>query len=323
MELRLLRYFTAVSESGSLHAASQIVHVAQPSLSRQIRGLETQLGFRLFDRTPRGLTLTPAGRAFLPVAQDLLIRSDRAGSAAQSIARGTVTDLTVVAASTTVADVVAPFVAAAGPEGIIGNAVEALPEHVYSHLVHGQADFAIGTLAPPEEYEWIVLGRAYVWAMVPDSHPLARRAEVSLTELVAEPLIVMDRTHRARQIFDGAVADAGLSYTMSAETSVTALARGLAAAGRGVAILSDDPIFGLHTVPISMAGEELAITLYGVWDRSHYAAASIEHALEELSRFNQQSYPAINEQLDSAQLDSAQLDVTQLRSTHRGLAPAR
>lgn len=306
MELRLLRYFTAVSESGSLHAASQIVHVAQPSLSRQIRSLETQLGFALFERTPRGLTLTPAGRAFLPVAKDLLIRSDRAGSAAQAIARGTVTDLTVVAASTTVADVVAPFVAAAGPGGIIGNAIEALPEQVYSHLASGQADFAIGTLAPPEEHEWIVLGRAYVWAMVPDGHPFARRSEVSITELVSEPLIVMDRTHRARQIFDGAVSKAGLSYTMSAETSVTALARGLAAAGRGVAILSDDPIFGLRTVPISMDAEDLAITLYGVWDRSHYAASAIEHALEELSRFNQQSYPAIN---------------TQLPDERRGLAP--
>ncbi|MBN9613718.1 MAG: LysR family transcriptional regulator, partial [Actinobacteria bacterium] len=255
MELRLLRYFTAVSESGSLHAASQIVHVAQPSLSRQIRSLETQLGFQLFDRTPRGLTLTPAGRSFLPVAKDLLIRADRAGSAAQSIARGTVTDLTAVAASTTVADVVAPFVASAGPEGVIGNAIEALPEHVYTHLMHGQADFAIGTLAPPDEYEWTILGRAYVWAMMPPSHPLADRSSISITELVEEPVIVMDRTHRARQIFDDAVAEAGLSYIMAAETSVTALARGLAAAERGVAILSDDPIFGLRTVPILLEGE--------------------------------------------------------------------
>ncbi len=294
MELRLLRYFTAVSASGSLHAAAQRLHVAQPSLSRQIRGLEAQLGFRLFDRSPRGLTLTQAGLAFLPVAQDLLIRADRAGSAAQSIARGAVTDLTAVAASTTIADVVAPFVAASGPGGIIGNAVEALPEHVYSHLERGKADFAIGTLAPPKEYEWMVLGRAYVWAMVPPAHPLAGRQSVPLAEVVTEPLIVMDHTHRARQIFDVAVAEAGLSYTVGAETSVTALARALAAAGRGVAILSDDPIFGLRTVPIEMTDHDLDITLYGVWDPAHYAADAIGHALAELSRFNQQHYPEIN-----------------------------
>lgn len=294
MELRLLRYFVAVSTHGSLHAASAAVHVAQPSLSRQIRTLETQLGFALFDRTPRGLALTAAGRAFLPVAEDLLVRADRADAAARTIARGAVTDLTVVAASTTVADVVAPFVAAAGPTGAIGNAIEALPEDVYGRLLRGEADFAIGTLAPPEEDEWMILGRAYVWAMVPTSHPLATRSSVSIADLVAEPLIVMDRTHRARQILDGAVARAGLSYTMAEETSVTALARGLAAAGRGVAILSDDPIFGLTTVPITVDEETLAITLYGVWDRSHYAARAIQRVLGDLSRFNSASYPAIN-----------------------------
>lgn len=294
MELRLLRYFAAVAEHGTLHAAAAAVHVAQPSLSRQIRALEAQFGFRLFDRTPRGLDLTAAGRSFLPVAQDLLIRAERAESAARSIARGAVTDLTVVAASTTVADVVAPFVAAAGAAGVIGNAIEELPEFVYSRVARGDADFAIGTLAPPDEYQWLILGRAYVWAMVPDGHPLASRSSVSIDELISEPLIVMDRTHRARQIFDGAVADAGLSYTVSEETSVTALARGLAAAGRGVAILSDDPIFGLTTVPISAGDGVLAITLYGVWDRSHYATGAIGRVLRELSEFNARSYPAIN-----------------------------
>lgn len=294
MELRLLRYFVAVSTHGSLHAASAAVHVAQPSLSRQIRTLETQLGFALFDRTPRGLALTAAGRAFLPVAEDLLVRADRADAAAHTIARGAVTDLTVVAASTTVADVVAPFVAAAGSDGAIGNAIEALPEHVYGRLMRGDADFAIGTLAPPDEYEWMILGRAYVWAMVPTDHPLATQSSVPIADLVTEPLIVMDRTHRARQILDGAVARAGLSYTMAEETSVTALARGLAAAGRGVAILSDDPIFGLRTVPITVDAETLAITLYGVWDRSHYAARAIQRVLGALSRFNSASYPAIN-----------------------------
>ncbi|HEY9365438.1 MAG TPA: LysR family transcriptional regulator, partial [Agromyces sp.] len=72
MDLRLLHYFLAVCETGTLHGAAAVVHVAQPSLSRQIRRLEQELGFALFDRTTRGLSLTAAGRAFLPVAEDLL-----------------------------------------------------------------------------------------------------------------------------------------------------------------------------------------------------------------------------------------------------------
>ncbi|QTV79944.1 LysR family transcriptional regulator [Microbacterium sp. NIBRBAC000506063] len=108
MELRLLHYFAAVCEHGSLHGAAAAVHVAQPSLSRQIRRLETELGFALFERTPRGLVLTAAGRNFLPVAQDLLLRASQAQTTASMIAKGTVSDLTVVSATTTVADIIAP-----------------------------------------------------------------------------------------------------------------------------------------------------------------------------------------------------------------------
>lgn len=295
MELRTLRYFVAACEAGSFHAAAARVRVAQPSLSRQVRGLESELGFALFERTQRGIALTSAGRAYLPVARDLLFRADRAAAAAKAISTGRTAGLTVIAASTTITDVVAPFVARADASRVIANALEASPESVYAALDTGDADFAIGTLAPPDGYEWMVLGRAYVWAMVPAGHPLVRSgAGVALAELLEYPLIVMDPAHRARQIFDGIVAKAGLSYSVRHQTSVPALAQGLAASGRGVAILSDDPIFGLRTAPISFDGSDLLITLYGVWEREHYASSVIAQCLEDLSRFNQEIYPAIN-----------------------------
>ena len=66
MELRHLRYFVAVAEAGSLTvAAEQTLHTSQPSLSRQIRDLEDEVGARLLTRRARGIELTPAGRAFL------------------------------------------------------------------------------------------------------------------------------------------------------------------------------------------------------------------------------------------------------------------
>lgn len=294
MELRTLRYFIAVHEAGSVHSAAAEVHVAQPSLSRQIRALERELGFALFQRTPRGVTLTSAGKAYLPVARDLILRAERAEAAARAIRSGGVTALTVVAASTTITDVVSPFVASADTAGVIANAIEAHPEGVYAILERGDADFAIGTLAPPDNYESFVLGRAYVWAMLPPTHELAGLEHVDLAELTKYPLIVMDRAHRARQLFDDMVADAGLSYTARQQTSVAALAQGLAASGRGIAILSDDPLFGLTTVPITHGSTDLSITLYGVWERGHYAAEKIMECLHSLSQFNQQVYPAIN-----------------------------
>ncbi|KQQ66254.1 MAG: LysR family transcriptional regulator [Microbacterium sp.] len=291
MDLRLLHYFLAVCSTGTLHAASAVVHVAQPSLSRQIRRLEQDLGFTLFDRSARGLSLTAAGRMFLPVAEDLLTRATQAQSTARSIARGTVSDLVVVAAPTTMADIISPFIVRSGASGIIGNAIEAMPENVYSVIERGDADFAVGTRIPPAELSSMVLGHAYLWAQMPASHPLASRPSVPIAELLQESLIVMSPAHGVRQMLDSAAARAGLAFTASVETSSPVLAQALAAAGRGVCVLSDDPQHDLVAVPISAPGGELIITLFGVWDELHYASAHIATCLKELSSFNSELYP--------------------------------
>ena len=291
MDLRLLRYFLAVCETGTLHGAAAVVRVAQPSLSRQIRRLEQDLGFELFERSARGLSLTAAGRRFHPVAEDLLARASQATSTARSIARGTVADLTVVAAPTTVTDVISPFIVRAGADGVIGNVIEAMPEHVYAAIERGDADVAVGTRIPPAELQSMVLGHAYLWAQMPKDHPLAARQSIPIAELTREPLIVMSRALGVRQMLDSAAARAGLSFTAAVETTSPSLAQALAAAGRGICVLSDDPHYDLAAVPISAPGGDLIITLFGVWDRMHYASARIASCLEELSAFNAELYP--------------------------------
>ena len=72
MELRHLRYFVAVAEAGSLTVAAGKLHTSQPSLSRQIRDLEEEVGAQLLKRSARGIELTPAGRAFLDHARLVL-----------------------------------------------------------------------------------------------------------------------------------------------------------------------------------------------------------------------------------------------------------
>jgi LysR family transcriptional regulator, hca operon transcriptional activator len=86
MELRHLRYFIAVAEEGSLSdAAAKRLHTAQPSLSRQIRDLEMEVGVKLLERRPRGVTLTPAGRVFLDHARMALLQVEAAGEAARRV----------------------------------------------------------------------------------------------------------------------------------------------------------------------------------------------------------------------------------------------
>src|SRR6201982_1282388 len=87
MELRHLRYFVAVAEAGSLTvAAEQRLHTSQPSLSRQIRDLESELGAQLLTRRARGIELTPAGRTFLDHARLVLSQVEAAGEAARQVA---------------------------------------------------------------------------------------------------------------------------------------------------------------------------------------------------------------------------------------------
>ena len=88
MELRHLRYFVAVAEEGSLtHAAERRLHTAQPSLSRQIRDLEIELGVKLLERGARGIELTAAGRTFLDHSRLVLLQVEAAGDAARRAAK--------------------------------------------------------------------------------------------------------------------------------------------------------------------------------------------------------------------------------------------
>jgi DNA-binding transcriptional LysR family regulator len=87
LDLRLVRYFTVVAEHRHFGRAAAALHVAQPSLSRQIRRLEQQLGARLLDRTTRGSRLTEAGEVFLPRAKALLRSAAQAAAATRAAAQ--------------------------------------------------------------------------------------------------------------------------------------------------------------------------------------------------------------------------------------------
>src|SRR4029077_2440688 len=88
MELRHLRYFVAVGEEQHYGRASRRLHVAQPALSRQIQDLEEEVGFKLFERLPRGVKLSAAGKLFLEDARRILHEVNEATARAGRVARG-------------------------------------------------------------------------------------------------------------------------------------------------------------------------------------------------------------------------------------------
>ncbi|MHB8275439.1 MAG: LysR family transcriptional regulator, partial [Dermatophilaceae bacterium] len=147
MELRHVRYFLAVVDAGSVTAASQLVHVTQPSLSRQLRLFEKDLGITLFSRSGGRLVVSAAGRQFVPVARDLARRAEAAAEAAATLAAGRLQHIRIAAPGTTFTDVLAPFLATLNQDDPLPAVWEERPQRIYAALSSG-ADLAIATERP-------------------------------------------------------------------------------------------------------------------------------------------------------------------------------
>lgn len=128
-------------------------------------------------------------------------------------------------------------------------------------------------------------------AYVPPDHPWAARRRVTVTELAGEPLLALPPAFTARQALDAALTAAGTTSGSLLETANGTVAQALAAAGRGVAVVSDDPRYDLVALPIELPGTGLlTIRLFSVWDSRHAAAPTLEAIARRLSTFTCERY---------------------------------
>ena len=286
MELRLLTYFLAIYETGSISAAARELRIGQPSLSRQIRKLERDLGITLFTQGSKA-SATASALAFVPIARDLLSRAEQAEATIKSMDHNEALGLTIAGPPTTVADVIAPFIAASGANGLLTNIREVLPNAVYRELVQYRADLVVGSSPPPSHLEYIIVGYSPILAQLPEEHELLKRSEISLAEIATYPIAIVDDNHNVRRIFDQAISEAGLALQIAFETQSSQASQALAATNRAVCISSDDPRFNLHPLFITVPGRKnpLSITLYCAWDPGHFAAEQIKATALELRAF--------------------------------------
>lgn len=284
MEIRHLRYFIAVVDHGSTTKAAEALFVAQPSLSRQIRRLEGQLGLRLFEHVGGRLRLTPAGRQFLPIARDLAARCDAAQDAATALGNGEVARISLAAPVTTIADVIAPFIAGMRGDTPMLTVEEVPPADAYSALWRG-ADLAISSVPPPPRLVGGEIARLPLLAYAPPGHPWEDEHGLRIEQLVTQPLLLLTSEHGTRQLFDQALQRAGVHCAAVFETAIPQIAQALAAAGHGVAVVSDDPRYGLRPLLIHTAEGPLRISLYAGWDASHYAAHTIAPLVDDLRAY--------------------------------------
>lgn len=288
VELKRIRYFLEVVRAGTVTAAAERLHIAQPAISRQLRYLETELGLVLFDRIGPRLRLTSAGRQFVGVAEDLVRRADRIESAARQMARGELSHVAVAAAQTTITEVLAPFVATLAPDDPFISVREVPADQIHS-TVRESAD--LGLAAGPADdptLTWRPLTDVPLRAYVAPGHRWATegRHAITITELVAEKLLLLTREHPARVILDRAVSQAGLTYERVAESGNALMCEALAASGFGVGVITDLPRFGGHPLLIDTgARATLRLSLHACWSPHHYAAGALAAVVDRLAEF--------------------------------------
>lgn len=292
MDPRLLRYFLAVVDTGSLSRAAGVVHVAEPSLSRQVRRLEAHLGMALFTRERGRLVLTPAGHRLVPIATDLVARLDHALATMRSLASPTSLALSVTAHATTIRDVVAPFVA----QSSMGMALDMSEAHTdlhYAAVAGGAADLAITAAPGAGRLASRLVARFPLFAQVPAGHRWSRRRHVELAELLGQPLVVLDGRSASRRLLDHAVGLQALTYDLAFEVGLSDAAQALAASGRGVAVLTDEPRYGLVALPIRDHGRVLCLPIVALWRTDHYAADRILVLADELAAWCGSMFPSV------------------------------
>lgn len=284
MELRTLQYFVQTVDAGTVTAAADRLHITQPGLSRQLRQLEQELGVELFHRTGGRLTPTRAGQALLPLAQEVLERADALRVAATYQAQGRLDRITIGAPLTTLRDVVAPFIATLDADDPTPEVFQADGQTAAEVLGHG-ADLAITSTPARAPYETKTLAVLPVWACVPSNHPWAARKRIQLAELADVPLILPPPAFTSRLSLEAALRRDGLSYGAAVEAADGTVAQALAAAGRGVAVVSDDPQFDLHPLPIRTSDGNLTVRLVSAWDSRHPARAALATIANRLTQF--------------------------------------
>lgn len=287
MELRHLRSFLAVAEDGTVTAAASRLHLAQPALSRQLRRLEKDVGVTLFTRNGPRLALTDAGRHMLGVAADIVTRADRATMAAQRMANGYLTRVAVAAASTTIDYVLAPFAATLCEEDPFVSAHSVAADAVHQAVLNDH-DIGLSAASPPvSPLAWRWLTSVPLRAYVAPDHAWAERRNIPLAELVGSPLLLPNPHDPTRAVFDEAVNQAELRYEVYQEVEWPALSQGLAAANRGIAVVTD--LERLGAIPLFIVNEHndpVLLPIHACWNPSHYAADALANFAGRLRQFS-------------------------------------
>ena len=244
MELRHLRYFSAVAQYLNYSEASRRLHVAQPAISQTILDLEEELGVKLLLRSKRRVQLTAAGNAFLREAGEILRRSDEARRLAQRAARGEVGSLGIGFFGTAAAPILPALVQSFRSKfpDVELCLYEINPDQQLAAFEEGRIDLGFSRPLPADrktEFEEDVVYTDCLAVALPDAHPLAKQKVVRLKNLAGDPFVQFHR-QGAPGLFDEVITccrRAGFSPRIVNEPNFMATVMTLVESGLGISLI--------------------------------------------------------------------------------------
>ncbi|AIY39307.1 Aromatic hydrocarbon utilization transcriptional regulator CatR (LysR family) [Collimonas arenae] len=254
MELRHLKYFSALASELNFSRAAERLHIAQPPLSRQIRQLEEIIGVELVDRASRPIALTKAGKFFYEQTVQVLSRIDEIQAATQRIGSGQQHWFSIGFVPSTLYGLLPELIKRFrqdNPSIEVGFS-ELITMEQTEALKSGRIDVGFGRLHidDPDIVCQTIIEEPLV-AVFPIGHPLSKKAKVTLTQLAAENFILYPAKPRpsyADQVLK-IFAEKGLRPAIVKEANEMQTAIGLVAAGVGVALVPAS-VQGLHRADV-------------------------------------------------------------------------
>jgi LysR family hydrogen peroxide-inducible transcriptional activator len=257
MEVHQLRYFCAVARHGTFTRASEVEHVAQPSLSQQILKLEAELGARLFDRLPRSAKLTVFGKAFLPKAERILRElqdaktelRDMSGNAKGEVVVGIIPTISTYLLPKLLSDFTVrhPFTTI--------RIIEDITPALLQRLHEGTIDLAVAALpVAGTDLASVTLFEEKLYVVLPEKHRLASRSSLPLSRLEGEPFLLLKEGHCFRDNLIAACHKSNMSPSVVFESGQFASILAMVSAGMGVSAvpaMAVQPQSGCKFIPIS------------------------------------------------------------------------
>lgn len=288
MELRTLRYFLAAAEEENITRAAYILHVTQPTLSRQIMDLEKELGATLMLRGKNGLTLTDDGIFFRQRAEEIVELANRLEQAFVE-RNADISGLITIGASEAVGSrLFAKLIKQFSDQYplVQFHLYNEMADNIKDRLDKGLVD--VGLLLEPVDtvkYDFVRLSQKETWGiLMRDDHPLAKREAIALDEIVEYPLILPLRERVRREILNWLKRDEKdltipLSYTLLSNAAL------MVEAGLGCAFCLDGAL-AIHSSPrlrfVPIAPEHTTRSVL-VWKKNHLFSPATSLFIQEIN----------------------------------------